>query len=248
MRRTFRPRLFQEDFTTIIPWKLSRNLTRGRARLCYGCLLVFRPVGIPAGVCRVLLALSLTFSCVSANCQTIGAYGRDFANSLWPPGGTLTTPAASAAWSNYVSKPTGFGSGAEAYGYHYGVALADNVNGKFMRKFVFAAAARKPEGYVAVETGGGWKGIGKGIGIAAVHWLFVIPQASAKSFNWSGLPASFASAALSNVYQPAQQRSWSATFARFGTNCAGYAGGDVWIQVTHDWQTHRVFHYLLKNR
>jgi hypothetical protein len=217
---------------------LSAALTTRNALRSRPCATVF----------RVLLVLSLAFSGALANCQAIGKYCQDFGNSLWPPGGTLTTPAASALWSSYVSKPAGFGSGAEAYGYHYGVALADNVNGKFMRKLVFAAAARQREGYKPVETDGTWKSMGKGLSMAALHWLFVFPQSPTKSFNWSGLPASLASAGLSNVYQPSQQRSWSATFARFGTNSAGYAAGDVWIQVTHDWQTHRVFHYLLKNR
>src|SRR6267154_2537216 len=54
---------------------------------------------------------------------------------------TLAQPAVTAAFSNWVTKPAGFGNGAEGFGYHYGIALADNVNGKFMRKLVFAAAS-----------------------------------------------------------------------------------------------------------
>src|SRR5215813_6643216 len=60
---------------------------------------------------------------------------------------TLAQPVSTAAFSNWVTKPAGFGTGWEGFGYHYGVALADNVNGKFMRKFVFAAASKHVDEY-----------------------------------------------------------------------------------------------------
>jgi hypothetical protein len=48
-----------------------------------------------------------------------------------------------------------------------------------------------------------------------------------RQFNFSGVPASFAAAGLSNLYQPREQRTWPATFQRTGTNAGGYVLGDL---------------------
>lgn len=136
---------------------------------------------------------------------------------------TLVLPATTAASSNFVFKPAGFGSGAEGFGYHYGVAIADNVDGKFMRQFAFALASGHPDHYRPKDKGS----IFSRFLNAAGHSVFVDPQISGRSFNWSGLPASLASAALSNAYQPREQRTLAATLQRFGTNSGGYLFSDV---------------------
>jgi hypothetical protein len=90
-----------------------------------------------------LLAVPL-LGCLVASAQSLKTYGGDFLCSTLTPE-TLWQPAISAGvaigWSDYVFTITGFGTGWEAYGHHYGAALADNVNVKFMRKFVFTAAS-----------------------------------------------------------------------------------------------------------
>lgn len=139
---------------------------------------------------------------------------------------TLAQPAVTAAFSNWVTKPDGFGSGAEGFGYHYGVALADNVNGKLMRKLVFAAASGHVDEYHPKESGNFF---GRLLN-AAGHSIFVDPQAEHKSFNWSALPASFSSAALSTAYQPSEQQTWQAALQRAGTNSAGYLVGDLFTE------------------
>ena len=70
--------------------------------------------------------------------QSLGVYGQDFSDAVFTPE-TVLMPAPTAAFSTYVTKPAGFGSGAEALGLHYAVSLSDNVSGKFLRKFAFAA-------------------------------------------------------------------------------------------------------------
>jgi len=137
--------------------------------------------------------------------------------------GTVVTPAITAAGSQFIFKPAGFGSGIEGYGYHYGVSVADSVGGKFFRKFVFPVASGQPDRYQPTH---GRKVLVRILN-AAGHGIFVDPQQSSRSFNWSGVPASLVSAALSNAYQPVEQKTWSATFQRFGTNSAGYALGDL---------------------
>jgi len=139
---------------------------------------------------------------------------------------TIAQPAFTAGFSNWVTKPAGFGTGAEGFGYHYGVALADNVNGKFMRKFVFAAASKHVDEYHPKGSGSFF---GRLVNVAG-HSVFVDPQADKKSFNWSALPASFASSALSTAYQPSEQQTWQAALQRAGTNSAGYLVGDLFTE------------------
>lgn len=170
-------------------------------------------------------------------------YVQDFVKSTVTPE-TVWQPALTAGFSNWVSQPTGFGSGWNGYGYHYGVATAGNVNGKFMRKFAFAAVSRHEDEFSPIQTGDKWKRIGQ----ALEHSIFVSPGATSKNFNWSGLPASLASAALSNAYQPPEQRSVIATFSRFGTNCDGYAAGDIRSQVLQIVKKHPALCRALTNR
>ncbi len=152
----------------------------------------------------------------------ITVYKTDFINTALQPQ-TLLTPVFTAAYSNYVSQPPGFATGSTGLGYHYGISLADNVQGKFLRKFLFAAAAHQRDQYCIV---GDAPKFPKRLGNVLLHSIFSIPQASHR-VNLSALPASLASAALSNVYQPNEQRTLSATMSRFGTNSAGYLLSDV---------------------
>jgi hypothetical protein len=110
------------------------------------------------------------------------------------------------------------------------VSVTDNVSGKFLRKFVFAAASGHVDNYQPKEKGKFFRRFMN----AAGHSVFVDPQAEKKSFNWSGIPASFASAGLSAAYQPSEQQTWSATLQRAGTNGAGYLVGDLYKEFKCD--------------
>lgn len=203
------------------------------------------PGRIPACSVRFLTLLAVAqLSCVSARSQSLGVYAKDFVVATGSVQ-TIVTPAGSAAFSNYISKPAGFGSGAEGFGYHYGVSLADNVNGKLMRKLAFAAASGQREQYHPLGSG---SGIWKRVAHAAMHSFIVSPGTSSRAFNWSGLPASLAASGLSNAYQPVEQRTWSATFVRFGTNSASYIAGDVWLEFTGKASQSRIFRTFLKSR
>ncbi len=85
------------------------------------------------GCSAIAMAIALSRT---AHAQQV--YVQDFVKSTFTPE-TVWQPALTAGFSNWVSQPTGFGTGLNGYGYHYGVAIADNVSGKFMRKFAFAA-------------------------------------------------------------------------------------------------------------
>ena len=155
----------------------------------------------------------------------IAVYRQDFEQATFTtvPGALSTAfvPPATAAFSNFVFQPAGFGSGADAYRYHYEVALADNINGKFLRKLLVPAISEKRDIYETDRQGTFFQRLAR----ASRHSLYYDPRS--RQFNWSGLPSSAFSAALSNVYQPSQQRTLWATTKRTGTNSLGYWFADV---------------------
>jgi hypothetical protein len=179
----------------------------------------------------LLFAITLFLFGQTASPQSLSVYERDFVRATFQSPGTIFSPAVSAgaavAWSDYVLPTDGYGPSWQGYGHHYVVSLADNVNGKFMRKFVFAAASHRQDNYI--PTSGGFRAR---VALAAAHTIYASPGANgwklnSKTLNWSGIPASLTAAALSNVYQPAAQRNWDSTFKRVGTATAGYALGNV---------------------
>jgi len=179
---------------------------------------------------------------------SISGYGTDFLDATFQFE-TVWEPAVTAAFSDYVTQPAGFGTGGVGFARHYWVAVADNVNGKFMSKFAFAAASKRSDCFEPEEKTSFWRGIR----IAALHSIYTNRAASFErlgwsNFNWSGAPASLASAGLSNAYQPGPQRTWSATSLRFAENFGGHAGGDVGTQFLADFKvwTHRSLRILLR--
>ena len=161
-------------------------------------------------------------------------YWADFMTETFQVG-TPVSPAFTAAWSQFISKPTGFGPGFSGYSHHYGVSIADNVNGKLMRDVgapLLSGHRYEPYYYSGRGSKSFWSRLGK----ASLHNIFADPESekSLKNFNWSGIPASLTSAALSNAYQPIEQRTVAATFQRFGTNSLGYAAGDVASELLCD--------------
>lgn len=191
--------------------------------------------------CAALLGMF----CVPACAQSTSVYGKDFEDAVVSPE-TILAPAPTAAFSAYVTKPAGFGSGLDALGLHYAISLTDNVSGKFLRKFAFAAASHQREQYVAM---GGGHTIWQRVGHAALHSIFATTEDGSRGgFNWSALPASAAGAGLSNAYQPAEQRTLSATMARLGTNAGSYIAGDIWLEFTAKPRQHVVFRSVFKSR
>ena len=135
--------------------------------------------------------------------------------------GTVFTPAATALGSNGITKPKGFGSGPEGYGYHYGVGLADNVNGKFMRSFLLPELTRSNEqDYVRLGSSQRpWSRLGHALKHSIVN--------EKGRFNWSSIPASVSASALSTAYQPVEQQNWKAFGKRVGTTQVGFVIGDL---------------------
>jgi hypothetical protein len=93
-----------------------------------------------------------------------------------------------------------------------------------MKTFVFALASYRRDRFQPLGSGSvlvrGW------------HSIAYTIMASNSTFNWSGLPASFASAGLSNAYQPVEQRTWTASLERAGTGTLGCVLGNLWLEFT----------------
>jgi hypothetical protein len=147
---------------------------------------------------------------------------------------TPVSASVTAAWSQFISKPAGFGPGFSGYAHHYVVSLGDNVNGKLIRDVGAPLISRRR--YEPYYFSGGGKSVWYRLGRASLHSVFADPDSekSLQNFNWSGIPASLTSAALSNAYQPTEQRTVAATFQRFGTNALGYAAGDLASELLCD--------------
>lgn len=201
-----------------------------------------------ARILGVILISASSLACATVQAQSaaepksLDVYWQDFLNKTFMRYDTLWEPPLAAglsvAWSDFVIPAAGFGPGARGYAHHYVVALGDNVNGKFMRQFVFAAAAGHEDCYDPSAD----DGLGKRIGLALLHTVYRRPDPSdwtlnVKTLNWSGVPASFVQAALSNAYQPTPQQTWSSTFERVGISTGGYAVSDVWKAITNPLQS-----------
>lgn len=147
---------------------------------------------------------------------------HDFLKATLSPG-TIAQPGIAAGWSQFVSRPEGFGGGVEAYGYRYGVSLANSVNGAFFRKFAFPVVFGERDLYRPSGSGGFLMRAGH----ATLHsFLQDTGGAGRERVNMSGVPASAVLAFLSNAYEPREQRTAQATLTRVGTNSLGYFASD----------------------
>lgn len=157
--------------------------------------------------------------------NTSTMYFQDFAQaSFTTTPGSLSTafvPPTTAAFSNYLFRPKGFEAKAHPYRYHYSVAVADDMSGKCLRKLIIPEISKQRDVYETNRQGGFLERLTR----ASRHSLFF--DSSSTGFNWSGLPASAVSAAISNLYQPSAQATWAATLRRTGTNSLGYWFSDV---------------------
>lgn len=164
---------------------------------------------------------------------TTADFAKDFAKGAWSVE-TFVVPALTATGSNFIyPQTTDYGTGFEGWAHHYGVSVLDDVNSKFMRRFVFAEASGRLDRYCADGSGPSFTLKDRSLNVLG-HSLLKFPRQGLhwRNINWSALPASLASSALSTAYQPSPQRTWGAMAQRFGINAGGYALGDAWEEFT----------------
>jgi hypothetical protein len=142
---------------------------------------------------------------------------------------TFGAPAATAGYSQLLTSHAGFSGNLNGFGEHYGVNLLGGVSSKFLGQFALPAAFHQDDRYKAAPPNTPVFGR---VGHILKH--IVLTQSADRShrdvFNVAALPNSLLSAALSNTYQPAAQRTVAASAQRFGWNLFGFSAGDAFSE------------------
>jgi hypothetical protein len=138
---------------------------------------------------------------------------------------TFILPAATAGISTAMSDDHAFEPGAMGYGQRYGAYLADNVEAKFFRAFAFPTVFNQVERYDRVGSGNGF---GKRFGHAFAHTFVTRTRDGNRTFNMSGIPASFAVGAMGKLYYPGNYGDNWHMAQRAAWMQAGYFGQDLW--------------------
>ena len=105
-----------------------------------------------------------------------------------------------------------FGQGAEGFGKYYGGAFADQAVGNFMTEALFPVALRQDPRYFTKGKSGFWKRTGYAISREVV----TRGDSGHSQFNTSELAGNAVAAGISNLYYPAQDRSFSNTANKWG--------------------------------
>jgi len=140
--------------------------------------------------------------------------------------GTVASPAATTVFSQVFTSHDGFDGDAAGYGKHYGVDLLGNISGKFFGKLVLPVAFHQDDVYVPTQSGASF---GTRVAHVSKHLLITASADHSRSvFNVAAMPNSLLCAAVSNVYQPALQRTAGASATRFAYNVLGFWVGDAY--------------------
>jgi hypothetical protein len=132
----------------------------------------------------------------------------------------IASAAAIAGVSQARNSNPGYGQGGEGYGKRFGAAYANNASTQFFGTFLYPTLFRQDPRYFRKETGSA----GSRIGYSLTR-LFVTRTDSGRSApNISLWLATASSAALSNTYYPAGNRSAGDAADRFGISFGTQAG------------------------
>ena len=105
-----------------------------------------------------------------------------------------------------------FGQGAEGFGKYYGGAFADQAIGNFMTEALLPVALHQDPRYFTKGKGGFWKRTGYAISREVV----TRGDNGHNQFNTSELAGNAIAAGISNLYYPAQDRSFGNTANKWG--------------------------------
>ena len=106
-----------------------------------------------------------------------------------------------------------WGRGAAAYGKRYATTFSDDVIATFMTTGVMPTLLHQDPRYFELGEGRPWYRSG----YAATRSLVTLSRTGHRQFNYSDVAGNGIAAAVSNLYHPSEDRSWSATLTRWGT-------------------------------
>jgi hypothetical protein len=131
-----------------------------------------------------------------------------------------------------------FGQGAVGYGKRYGAAFGDASIGTFMTGAVFPSVFKQDPRYYQLAKGGV-----KRRAVYSLSRIFITRTDSGhRQFNSSELLGNLAAAGISNVYHPAQDRSFTNTLSIWGTGTGwdtiSNLSKEFWPDI-HQWLKHK---------
>ena len=130
------------------------------------------------------------------------------------------------AAANLARKSTPeFGTGASGFGQYWWHGALDQTTENYMVEFVVPALTNQDTRYYTLGHGGFFKRTGYALSRAAV----TRNDAGSETFNASEVAGAGASAALSNAYYPAAERTVGNTMSQWGLN-VGIDAGTFWFK------------------
>jgi hypothetical protein len=142
---------------------------------------------------------------------------------------TIVSPAATAELSQISPWHAGFTNNTNGYLRHYGDNIVGNVSNKFLGTFALPSLFHQDERYTPRNPGASWR---DRVVHVVMHSIFTASanHAGGTVFNASAIPATAISALMSNLYEPKQQRTVSATASRFGLGMLIFIAGDAFTE------------------
>lgn len=109
-----------------------------------------------------------------------------------------------------------FRQGAAGYARYYWHSFADQALGNYLTEAIVPAATREDPRYCTLGHGGFFRRTG----YAASRLLITKTDSAGRSFNFSEIVGNGAGAGISNLYYPAQERTWTKTQQKWLTQLA----------------------------
>ena len=140
-------------------------------------------------------------------------------------------PAAIAGYNQARKSVPEFGQGASGYGQYFWHSAVDQTSENYMVEFVVPVLAHQDTRYYTLGRGGFWKRTGYALSRAVV----TRDDNAKEVFNVSEIGGAGASAALSNAYYPASQRTFSNTAEQWGLDVGidafTFAAKEFWPDI-----------------
>lgn len=136
-----------------------------------------------------------------------------------------------------------FGQGTAGFGRYYWHAFADQTNENLWVGFLLPVAARQDPRYYTLgkETVNGHNSLFKRTGYAVSRLLVTRSDSGRDTFNISEVGGAGAAAAISNLYYPGPEKTWTKTYQRWGLNLGLDGITDVFREFWPD-INHAIFH------
>ena len=171
--------------------------------------------------------------CPPTNKQKFQVFIRD----SYSPVNAIAAAFNAAIWQASQNSKQGYGQGWNAYGSRFGAAFADSETGDFFQEFLFPSLLHQDPRYFRRRDG---PIVHRGL--YAVTRIFVTHGDNGHhQFNFSEFLGSFASAGVSTIYYPKDQREASDVVYRAGLGIASDAGWNLLKEFGPD--IARAFHH-----